>query len=76
LVLRPSAEKLFIFYGVTKAIKRIIIFDSNFDRDFSKEKEYLFDYDITYDRQKEKAVVDTTSLTEIITKHTVNFCET
>ena len=65
LILRPNSEKLFILYGLTKANKRIIIFDSNFDRDFSKEKEYLFDFDITYDKQKEKAIVDTTSLTEI-----------
>ena len=65
LVLRPGSEKLFIFYGLTTANKRIIIFDSNFDKDFSKETEYLFDNDITYDKQKAKAVVNTTSSTEI-----------
>jgi thiol-disulfide isomerase/thioredoxin len=41
------------------------MFDSNFDKDFSKEKKYLFDYDVSYDKQKEESIVDTTSPVEI-----------
>ncbi|MDQ6763023.1 MAG: TlpA family protein disulfide reductase [Bacteroidota bacterium] len=65
LALEPGNEKLYILYGITKPNKRVVIFDSNFDKDFSKEKGYLFDYDVNYNREKEKFIVDTTSAAEI-----------
>jgi hypothetical protein len=65
LTLNQTGQKLYVFYGLTKGKKRIIIFDSNFDKDFSGEKNYQFDQDIKYDKAKEKSVLDSTSLVEI-----------
>jgi thiol-disulfide isomerase/thioredoxin len=61
LSLRPSDDKLFIFYGISESGKRVIIFDSNFDKNFSKEKTYVYEYDIRYNKALEKAIIDTTS---------------
>ncbi len=65
LRLWQTDNMLDIFYGLTSSNKRIIIFDSNFDCDFSGEKIYLFDNDSTYSEAKEKSLVDTTSFSEI-----------
>lgn len=66
LQLRPSDDQLFILYGLTTSNQRLVLFDSDFDKDFSKEKPYLFDNDIRYNKTKERAVIDTTSAVEII----------
>lgn len=61
LTLRPSANKLFVLYGITAANERMIVFDTDFNKSFSGEKVYLFENDNRYDREKEKQVMDTTS---------------
>lgn len=64
---------LYILYGITSSQQRMIMFDSDFDHDFSGEKMYLFDNDIRYSAEKEKAVLDTTSFTELKPSNNTSF---
>jgi thiol-disulfide isomerase/thioredoxin len=61
----PSAQKLFIFYGITKANKRVVLIDANGDHDFTGEKPYYFDTDITYTAARHQAILDTITSVEL-----------
>ncbi len=63
--LLQTTEKLYVLYGLNELGKRLILFDTNFDGDFSNEAPYLFDQDLHYDKSKAKAIEDTTRSVEI-----------
>lgn len=60
-----SLSDLFVFYGISEDGKRIIIFDSDFDRDLKNETKYIFGHDVFYKRDSVRHITDSIPAVEI-----------
>ena len=61
----PGLSDLYIFYGINQKGERIIIFDSDFDRDLKNETPYIFGHDVLYRKDSVKHIIDSIPAVEI-----------
>lgn len=61
----PGLSDLHIFYGINQKGERIIIFDSDFDRDLKNETPYIFGHDVLYKKDSVRHIIDSIPAVEI-----------